>query len=115
MSGGQVSKPFSILRDEVRHTSMRRALSILALAQFTDVLTTAYDLAHGNFESNPVIRTAIAVGGIPAMFALKAATFAVIAWIAMDRAESTLLRRVVIGAGVLTAFVAANNLIIGGS
>jgi hypothetical protein len=94
---------------------MRRALIVLALAQLADVLTTAYDMAHGGVEANPIIRTAIAVGGVPAMFTLKAATFAVIAWLAMNYSERASVRRVVIVGATLTAFVAANNLIIGGS
>ena len=94
---------------------MRRALIALGIAEIADVLSTAYASGHGGVEGNPFLAAVLAVGGIPAMFALKAATFAVIALIAMDRAESTLLRRVVIGAAVLTAFVAVNNLIVGGS
>jgi len=92
---------------------VRRALIVLAVAQLADVLTTAYDLAHGGVEANPIIRTAIAVGGIPAMFVLKAAMFAVIAWGAMNRPERASVRRVVIVGATLTAFVAVNNLIVG--
>lgn len=86
----------------------------LAAVQLADLATTAYASAHGGLEVNPVIRAALAVGGIPAMFALKAWVWGVCAYIAMTYQHKRSVRIVVVVGIVMTALVAANNLYVGG-
>jgi hypothetical protein len=48
-------------------------IGLLALAQTTDVVTTAADLARGGVEANAVVQTLLGVGGLGLVLGLKLA------------------------------------------
>ena len=93
---------------------MRRALIALGIAEIADVLSTAYASGHGGVEGNPFLAAVLAVGGIAALFAVKSFIWAVVCYVAMIRPERLVRAAVIVGA-TLTAFVAVNNLTVGGS